>query len=153
MRSTVLVLLLAAAVAGCASGGSATPEEAKKFIDNVNDTMLRLGLDSAQAAWVQANFITDDTEAMNARANQAYIDTMARFAKDAVKFDKVEVPPDARRQLNLLKLSLTLATPSDPKEGEELTRYESTDQIGEGQGARVGATYRLPDGRMVYVPE
>jgi len=39
------------------------------------------------------------------------------------------------------------------KEGEELTRYESTGEIGEGQGARVGATYRLPDGRMVYVPE
>jgi hypothetical protein len=39
------------------------------------------------------------------------------------------------------------------KEGEELTRYESTGQIGEGQGARVGATYRLSDGRMVYVPE
>lgn len=39
------------------------------------------------------------------------------------------------------------------KQGEELTRYESTDEIGEGGGIRAGVTYRLPDGRMVYVPE
>ncbi len=39
------------------------------------------------------------------------------------------------------------------KHGEELTRYESTGQIGEGGGVKAGVTYRLPDGRMVYVPE
>ena len=39
------------------------------------------------------------------------------------------------------------------KEGKELTRYESTGKVGEGQGARAGVTYRLDDGRMIYVPE
>jgi hypothetical protein len=39
------------------------------------------------------------------------------------------------------------------KQGEELTRYESTGEIGEGGGVKAGVTYRLPDGRMVYVPE
>ncbi|HCX66448.1 DUF2149 domain-containing protein [Parvibaculum sp.] len=39
------------------------------------------------------------------------------------------------------------------KRGEELTRYESTGEIGEGEGTRAGVTYRLPDGRLVYVPE
>ena len=39
------------------------------------------------------------------------------------------------------------------KEGEELTRYEASGEIGEGQGVRAGVTYRLPDGRMIYVPE
>jgi hypothetical protein len=39
------------------------------------------------------------------------------------------------------------------KRGEELTRYESTGEIGEGEGIRAGITYRLPDGRLVYVPE
>ncbi len=38
------------------------------------------------------------------------------------------------------------------KEGKELTRYQSSGQIGEGQGVRVGITYRLPDGRLIYVP-
>lgn len=39
------------------------------------------------------------------------------------------------------------------KDGEELTRYESSGQIGEGHGVKAGITYRLPDGRMVHVPE
>jgi len=39
------------------------------------------------------------------------------------------------------------------KKGEELTRYETSGDIGEGQGIRAGVTYRLPDGRLIYVPE
>lgn len=39
------------------------------------------------------------------------------------------------------------------KDGEELTRYEASSEIGEGQGSRAGITYRLNDGRMIYVPE
>lgn len=39
------------------------------------------------------------------------------------------------------------------KNGEELTRYESTGEMGEGGGVRAGVTYRLADGRMIYVPE
>lgn len=39
------------------------------------------------------------------------------------------------------------------KEGEELTRYESSGDIGEGDGVKAGVTYMLPDGKMVYVPE
>lgn len=39
------------------------------------------------------------------------------------------------------------------KDGEELTRYESSGQIGEGQGIKAGVTYRLADGKMIYVPE
>ena len=39
------------------------------------------------------------------------------------------------------------------KDGQELTRYESSGEMGEGQGARAGVTYRLGDGRMIYVPE
>ncbi|KXF75168.1 hypothetical protein ATN84_21100 [Paramesorhizobium deserti] len=39
------------------------------------------------------------------------------------------------------------------KDGRELTRYEANGKIGEGQGVRAGITYRLDDGRMIYVPE
>jgi hypothetical protein len=39
------------------------------------------------------------------------------------------------------------------KDGQELTRYESNGEVGQGQGARAGVTYKLHDGRMIYVPE
>ncbi|MGX9394039.1 DUF2149 domain-containing protein (plasmid) [Nitrobacteraceae bacterium UC4446_H13] len=39
------------------------------------------------------------------------------------------------------------------KDGQVLTRYETSGEIGEGKGARAGVTYRLSDGRLIYVPE
>ena len=39
------------------------------------------------------------------------------------------------------------------KEGEELRRYEAGDEIGEGEGVKAGVTYKLADGRLIYVPE
>ncbi|MDR3109609.1 MAG: DUF2149 domain-containing protein [Planctomycetaceae bacterium] len=38
------------------------------------------------------------------------------------------------------------------KEGEEIKHYEATDATGAGQGELLGQAYRLPDGRVVYVP-
>jgi hypothetical protein len=39
------------------------------------------------------------------------------------------------------------------KKGNELKRYQSSGQIGEGQGQKAGTAYRLKDGSMIYVPE
>src|ERR671939_1984355 len=97
--------------ASCARGRSADPTaaDAKTFLDNANQTTLKLGVEASQAGWVQQTFITDDTEAIAARANQRANEAGARFAKEATKFDRLEVSEDQRRQLNLLKVSLVLA--------------------------------------------
>src|SRR3954465_8303183 len=128
MAVVVIVAISAAACTVGAPGGSApgpTADDAKKFLDDVNTTLLKLGIAGSQAGWVAQNFITDDTEALDSRATQALSDATAKFAKDAVRFDKVDLPPDLRRQLDVLKLSLVLATPSDPKASEELTQLVS----------------------------
>jgi peptidyl-dipeptidase A len=95
-------------------------------MEDVNETTFKLALEAQQAGWVSETFITDDTSALNAKANQRLIDKSAQYAKDAVRFDKVEVAPDVRRGLNILKVALVMATPSNPKEGEELTRIAAT---------------------------
>lgn len=38
------------------------------------------------------------------------------------------------------------------KDGETLTEYQSTGEIGQGQGMKAGETYKLDDGRLIYVP-
>ena len=122
-----LALSIAVIIAGCqASTAAPTAQDAKQFLDEVDTTLNRLALDASRAGWVAQNFITVDTEAMDARATQAFSDASSRWAKQAVRFDNVEVPTDQRRQLNLLKVSLVLATPSDPKESEELTNLVSS---------------------------
>ena len=133
----ILVLaLVSAAAAGCSSTSTAAPTaaDARAFLDNVDATFTRLSLDANRAGWIGQNFITEDTEAMDARTSQAIADAASRFAKEAVRFDKVTVPADQRRQLDLLKVSLVLATPSDPKEAEELTRLVSSMRGAYGKG-------------------
>jgi len=115
---------LAFVMAACGTStptSAPTPADADAFLKEMNDTMLALGKEAGQAGWVYSTYITDDSEALNARANQKYIEAIAKYAKDATRFDGVTVSPDARRQLELLKVSLVLVTPSDPKEATELT--------------------------------
>jgi peptidyl-dipeptidase A len=124
--------------AGCRRGTRATEArtaaDVRTFLDSVNDTMGRLGVAQNRAGWVQQTYITDDTEAISARVNQEYIDAVARFAKTATRYDHVDVPTDQRRELNLLKLSLVMATPADPKQAEELTRIMAKLEAAYGKG-------------------
>ena len=123
-RIAATFVLVAATVAACSQNqtpAAPTAADAKQFLDTVNDSMKKLEVEGSQAGWVQQNFITDDTEAIEARVNQRVTDAIAKFAKDSVKFDKVDLPADQRRQLTLLKNALVMVTPADPKEGEELT--------------------------------
>jgi hypothetical protein len=58
-----------------------------------------------------------------------------------------------------LQNAVVIKDPGEPtmemivKKGNELKRYKSSGQIGEGQGAKAGTAYRLKDGSMIYVPE
>src|SRR5215216_6620570 len=137
----VILVAACAAAAGCApspastaASSSATTPDAKKFLDTVNDTTLRLGIEQSQAAWVQQTYITDDTEAMAARANQAVNEALTRFAKDATRYDRVDVPADQRRQLTVLKTSLVLAPPADAKESDELSKIMARLESAYGKG-------------------
>jgi peptidyl-dipeptidase A len=128
MKTRLAIIFLFLGLSACAgrSNGANDPlpngGDPKKFLDDVNDSLLKLNVEGQQAGWVSETYITDDTSSLNGKANQRIIEATERYAKESVKFDKADVPPDMRRQMNLLKLSLVMATPSDPKQSEELTQ-------------------------------
>src|ERR1700691_5195640 len=90
VSSTALFAI--AALTGCTRQPSA--EDAKKFLDEAETKSLALGNESQQAAWVQENFITDDTESLSALASQRAIDYGVALAKGAKSFDNVQLPED-----------------------------------------------------------
>src|SRR5688500_9489757 len=142
MLSQKLPLLAALAVItaltiGCRSGSappSASAEDARAFLKEANDTMLRLSNEANQAGWVQNTHITVDTEAMAARASEAFMTAVTSFAKRATQFDNVELAPDERRQLTVLKNALTMAAPADPKEAAELAQLVASMEGEYGRG-------------------
>ena len=132
MRRRITLLPLALLLASC--GNQPSVEEARKFIDEAETRLLVLANEAGQAAWVQSNFITQDTEALAAKANERAIAAQVEYAKKAARFDNVKLPDDIRRKLMLLKLSMTLPTPSDPKEAAEATRLASGLEGAYGRG-------------------
>jgi peptidyl-dipeptidase A len=121
------------AVSACASGADRPPDVAT-FLANVNATYLRLGIEASQAGWISSTYITPDTEALNARANEALLSALARFAKDATRYEKASVTPEQRRQLDLLKLTSELVPPGNPAEATELTKLAASLEATYGKG-------------------
>lgn len=99
-----------------------TVADARAFIEKAEARLMKLSEEAGRASWVQATYITDDTEILAALANERMIAATAEMAKSATRFDKLKLPAELARKISLLKLALTLAAPADPNESSELTR-------------------------------
>jgi peptidyl-dipeptidase A len=137
IRSAALLAAAFAVVASAAdppADPKATPEEARRFIDQVEQKLLALGVDAGRADWVQNTYITDDTEILAALLDEKAIAATVDYAKQATRFDGLALDPVTARKIKLLKVSLTVATPSDPQESAELTRIVSGLEGAYGKG-------------------
>ena len=103
-----------------AQSGTPTPEEAKKFIENAEQRLFELGVKAQRAQWVQENFITVDTEQIAADLGEQANTAATEYAKEAHRFDHVNLPPELARKRLLLELATTFPAPNDPKAQKEL---------------------------------
>ena len=124
-------------------GGTSTPSQpagptaadAKAFVEKADAELLDLSRRLSQAQWVSSNFITTDTEAISANAYQQFIAATMKMAKDAARFDAVQVDADTKRRLELFKLaSIPLPAPSDPVKQDELTKLAAGLEADYGRG-------------------
>jgi peptidyl-dipeptidase A len=120
-----------------ASKDRPTVSDAEKFISGAESLLTDLSIKSGRAQWVQANFITEDTEAISAQASQDYIEATTRLALDIKRYDGIKLPPALDRKFKLLKLSLFSLT--DPKEREEVSK------LGTGLEAEYGKGKACPE--------
>jgi peptidyl-dipeptidase A len=133
--------MLLTAFAGAALAQDApTAEEAAKLVESANARLLELVSQAERAGWVQANFITRDTEALAAHFQERLISTSVELAKQASRFDGLELPFDVRRQLDILKRAITMPAPGDPELTRELTR------IAAGMESNYGTAVFCPEG-------
>ena len=125
-----------------------TPEEAQRFIDDAEKQLSDLADKGQRADWVNENFITDDTDAIATDANSENSAVTTKLALDAKKYEAVTLPDVYARKLHLLKLQLTLPTPSDPELLKEENRLKTEMQSTYGKGkycpeAKPGTCYDL----------
>ena len=116
------------------ANSSPTIEDARRFLNRVEKTLLSLNVDASRADWVKSTYITDDTETLAAQANEKLINASVEFVKQSKQFETLTLPPDLARKMHLLRVSLTVAAPSDPKEAGELSQIIASMEGTYGKG-------------------
>jgi peptidyl-dipeptidase A len=118
-----------------APAGAPTVDEAKSFLAGVDKELRRLWTARDRGAWVNQNFITDDTDALSANGEDATAEYVSRAIKQATRFDGLSLPDDLKRQMLLLKLAQIVPAPADPTERAELASIETwlTSTYGKGK--------------------
>lgn len=144
MISTLsLALSLAAATPAFAQAAPAAPTaaDADAFVAAVEKDLFDYTVESSQVNWVNATYITEDTDAMAARINAVGTEKSVKYALEAAKYAGVAgLSADTKRKLDILRTGIVLPAPTTPGAATELNTI-ATDlqsQYGKGRGTLNG---------------
>jgi peptidyl-dipeptidase A len=132
---------LALAFAHVAFAQAPTAQDVDKFLTQAEKDLMALSISSGKAQWINATYITDDSDAIAAEYGARGTELSVKLAKQAAKFDNVPgLSFDQKRKLHFLKQGIVLPAPDKPGAAEELntiaTKLQS--QYGKGKGSLEG---------------
>jgi peptidyl-dipeptidase A len=133
MEKVGVAVLALAALGSIAAAQEAPPKrpaqkspplvaEAIAFLNDAETRYFDLANKAQRAAWVQQNFITEDTEEIAAEADQELNTFSAEMSKKAHRFDGLKLPTGIARKMRLLELSTLFPAPAEAKEQKELAQ-------------------------------
>jgi peptidyl-dipeptidase A len=111
-----------------------TVAEAEQFMNQAEARLNEIEVKAARASWVQENFITDDTEALSADAQDQLTAATTELIEQSKRFDGLSLPPELARKFMLLRLSLTAPAPKDPALRKEMTQIAASLDADYGKG-------------------
>ena len=147
MKKFWIGCLSLALLAACSEGDNEVPvaaepaapaETAEAFVARVNEELRELSRETGAAAWVRATYITEDTAILSSLARERYAKWHSETVEQAMAYDDMDLAPETRRAIDLLKLGTSLPTPKDPAKRRELTEIatEMTGMYGAGKYCR-----------------
>ena len=118
-----------------------TPEGAAAWVDMVEKDLFDYSVDASRVFWVNATYITPDTDAMAAQAGAEGTEKSVKYALEAAKYAQIEgLDPDVARKLDILRNGIVLPAPTTEGAATELNTI-ATDlqsQYGKGKGTLNG---------------
>ena len=140
-----LFLLVSVVVLEAQNAGSPTVAEAEAFMNKAEARLAELTVKVSKANWVHDNFITDDTEALAAAANDELTAVTTELVEESKRFDGVKMPAELSRKFLLLKLSLTAPGPKDPTLRKEMSEIAASLESDYGKGKYCDASGKCLD--------
>jgi peptidyl-dipeptidase A len=118
-----------------------TVADAEAFLAKAEKDLFDFSVEGAQVAWINATYITDDTDAIAAKYGEIGTEKAVQYALDAAKYQNVVgLSPEAKRKLDILRGGLVLPAPTTEGAAKELseiaTRLNSS--YGKGKGTLKG---------------
>ena len=111
-----------------------TIAEAEQFMKQAETRLNEIEVKAARGSWVQENFITDDTEALSADAQDQLTAATTELIEQAKRFDGLQLSPELARKFMLLRLSLIAPAPKDPALRKEMTQIAASLDADYGKG-------------------
>jgi peptidyl-dipeptidase A len=108
--------------------------EAPKFVEQLNKDLVDLNREANAAGWTQATDITVDTQYLNSKVTERYLEYFSRKAGEAKAYDKDQLDASTARSLNLLKLGVSAPAPADPAKRAELATLSTELDAMYGEG-------------------
>ena len=102
---------LAIALAGCGQSADEPTADATTFLANAEKELSDYSDYASRVAWVNANFITDDTDWLNARAGSEGTLLSVRLANATKQYEGQTLTPDQQRKMNILRSGITMPAP------------------------------------------
>ncbi|USD22667.1 M2 family metallopeptidase [Microbulbifer variabilis] len=124
----------ATAESPAAKNGPLTAEDAKAFLNDAQARLEKMAQEMSHAAWLASTYINLDSQYVEALASERYTTMAVELASEAAKFNDLELDPDTRRQLTMLKQGLVFPAPKDPALTAELAQIGSKMQGMYGAG-------------------
>ena len=123
MRLRLLSLLLPLLLSPMARAAPAgpTPEEARAFVQKVNQDLRTLAVKQSTAGWIQATYITEDTERASAWASDDSLAYVRQALEQAKRFDALQLDADTARMIRLLRVGNSVLAPADAAHRTELS--------------------------------
>jgi peptidyl-dipeptidase A len=118
-----------------------TPDGARAFVAAVEKDLFDLSVIGSRAAWINATYINDDSDALAAYFGTIGTEKGVKYASDAARYALVlGLDFETSRKLNILRGALVLAAPTTEGAAAELntitTRLQST--YGKGRASLHG---------------
>lgn len=145
--ATCLVILSTTLACTPTDDSPSTPAAADAFVAQAEEQLAALGRAQANANWVQATYITYDSNKVAAAAQERTTAATVDLAGASTRFDDLDLAFDTRRKLGMLKRALSVPAPADEQLIAELAQVSN-----ELTGAYGSHEYCRDDGECLQEP-
>ncbi len=118
-----------------------TPQGAADWVASVEKDLFDYSIEASRVNWVNANFVTVDTDALTAAINAVGTEKSVRYALEAAKYAAVPgLDPVVERKLTVLRTGIVLPAPTTEGAAIELNQIATnlSSQYAKGTGTLNG---------------